>query len=515
MLSRPVDGLAWLAVATIAVVTAVLPPAEATSAAAATRAPVSATTSLTPAQRATVSGLREVNYYPAAEGWGYMWTRFDANQIGSDFARLQALGANTVRVIVPPYAFGYPTVRPDMARHLRTVLNLAASHGLQVQLTLFDWFRAFSDVSGSREWVSSLLSPYRTSDEISIVEVHNELDPSSKAAMVWARKLIPYVKRVMPSAIVTVSSASIPPTEFSTFVSELASALPTVWDYHYYGSARYMYSTLAQIKKIAGSTPLIIGETGMSTINKPAPQALTGDSVALDQAQAAFYRVAFSATKALHLPDPAPWTLYDFAPNAIPPSRTADDARQYDFGLYRANGTAKPAAQVVSAAFHGRYQSSIDGNFAHESWSTGANVTGAWSINGSGSADFAINPDTGKTGGPSASIGSSAGSMTDPPAFYATPVQPVTAGSRWTASALVRGSALTGGTRVALAWYDRSHRLLQQSPSVLLPTGDTPWMSLTATAAAPPNAQSVLVLLESWGNRGTAWFRSVQAGPAS
>ena len=326
---RFIVALAWLLIA--AVLPAVASPAA----------------GLTTTQRATIAGLREVNYYPAANGWSYMWTRFDPTQIDADFARLHTLGANTVRIIVQPDVVGYPTVDPVMASRLRTVGQLAGKHGLHVHLTLFDWWSRYTDIAGSKQWVSSLLAPYKGNTLLSIVEVHNELDATNTAAVAWAKQIIPYVRSVVPQVMVTVSCSGITPAQFSVFVTNLKSAKPSFWDYHYYGTGYWIHSVLQQIKTIAGTTPLIIGETGQTTIGTDGVE-----TAALDQSQADYYQAAFAATKALNLPDVAPWILFDFAPGAIPPGQTADDPRQYGFGLYRADGTPKPSAAVVSEAFH-------------------------------------------------------------------------------------------------------------------------------------------------------------------
>lgn len=456
---------------------------------------------------ATIADLKEINYYPANGGWTYMWTRFHAAEVNRDFARMHALGANTVRIIVQADVFGFPTVKPRMAQRLKTVFALAGKHHLRVHLTLFDWWRDYGDMAGSKRWVYSLLAPYRNDKRLWIVEVRNELDASNGQQVRWARQIIPYVRALLPAAVVTVSCASITPRQFGAFVAKLRSARPTVWDYHYYGSPRFLYATLARVKAIAGSTPLIIGETGQSTSDRG------GDVNALDESQAAYYRIAFAATRALNLPDPSPWILSDFAAGAIPPSRTADDNREYGYGLYRTDGTPKPAARVVSAAFHGHIAATIDGGFGHESIRAGATVAGAWRVNLPDVAEFAVDHVTTRSSAASVRIANSGGSLANPPAWYATPVQPVLPGGRWTASAFVRGHATTGGTRVALAWYDEAHRLLSQSVSAMLPASSSGWTRLTATGAAPQNARSVLVVLESWDNDGTAWFDDVQARP--
>jgi endo-1,4-beta-mannosidase len=292
-----------------------------------------------------VRDLKEVNYYPAAGGWTYMWSRFDPAAIDRDFARIRALGANTVRIIIQPSVFGFPTVRPVMADHLSEVIGLAARHSLWVHLTLFDLWSRYTDIDGSKEWMSSLLSRYRDDPRIAVVELQNEVDPQNPEAVAWVTTMLPYLSTVLPGTLRTVSTASVPPEVFALFTQELKNSPPDFWDYHYYGPPGDVYSVLSCIKALAASRPLFVGETGYSTDGTP------GDQAAQEQAQAAYYQAIFTAAAALGLPTPAPWILNDFSPGAIPPSQTADDPAQYGFGLFQLNGTPKPAAAVVRAAF--------------------------------------------------------------------------------------------------------------------------------------------------------------------
>ena len=294
-----------------------------------------------------VQDLKEVNYFPAADGWTYMWSYFDPMAIDRDFARIHALGANTVRIFIQPSVFGFPTVLPVMANRLSKVIGLAAKHSLRVHLTLFGLWSSFSDIDGSKQWVSSLLSRYRGDQRIAVVELRNEIDPQNSAAVAWVTKMLPYLSTVIPGTLRTVSTATVPPKVFALFTHELKNSPPDFWDYHYYGPAGHAYSRLSWIKALAAPRPLFVGETGYSTDGRPAGQA------AQNQAQAAYYRAIFTAAADLGLPTPAPWTLNDFYPRAIPPGRLADDPSQYGYGLFQLNGTPKPAAAVVSRAFSG------------------------------------------------------------------------------------------------------------------------------------------------------------------
>lgn len=295
-----------------------------------------------------VRDLKEVNYYPAADGWTYMWSRFDPTVIDRDFARIHALRANTVRILIQPAVFGFPTVRPVMANRLSEVIGLAAKHSLRVHLTLFDWWSQYTDIGGSKEWVSSLLSRYRDDPRIAVVELQNEIDPQNREAVAWVTTMLPYLSTVLPGTLRTVSTASVPPEVFALFTLELKSSPPDFWDYHYYGPPGDAYSLLSRVKALAAPRPLFVGETGYST------DAAPGDQAAQEQAQAAYYRAVFNSAAALGLPTPAPWTLNDFSPGGIPPeSQAADEPAQYGYGLFQLNGTPKPAAAVVRRAFSG------------------------------------------------------------------------------------------------------------------------------------------------------------------
>jgi hypothetical protein len=296
----------------------------------------------------SVRDLKEVNYYPAGAGWTYMWSHFDLRVIDRDFARIRALDANTVRIFIQPSVFGFPTLRPVMANRLSEVIGLAGKHSLRVHLTLFDLWSRFTDIKGSKAWVSSLLSRYRDDPRIAVVELHNEINPQDPAAVAWVTRMLPYLSTLMPGTLLTVSTASVPPAAFALFTRELRNSPPSFWDYHYYGPAGDAYSRLSMIKALAAPRPLFVGETGYSTDGTP------GDQAAQEQAQAAYYRAVFTAAAALGLPNPAPWTLNDFYPMGIPPGRMADQPISYGFGLFQVNGVAKPAAAVVWRAFSGR-----------------------------------------------------------------------------------------------------------------------------------------------------------------
>src|SRR2546423_787321 len=79
--------------------------------------------------RSLLAGLKVMNYYPAQNGWTYMWTRWDPAGLDADLNRIASLNANAVRIIIQTWTFGYPAPHPTMQDHLAQMVALAQRHG--------------------------------------------------------------------------------------------------------------------------------------------------------------------------------------------------------------------------------------------------------------------------------------------------------------------------------------------------------------------------------------------------
>jgi hypothetical protein len=285
-----------------------------------------------------------MNYYPAANGWTKMWTNWNPAVLRRDFARIRALGANAVRISVFPNTFGWPGISSRMAARFADTLNIAASEGLGVQLTMFDWWDLYQDIGKSRAWLRAFLSPYASDPEIQLIEIKNEVDPSDMVEVSWVRALLPTLRAVMPRAPSTVSvSSEVGPWGFVQLRQELDRAPLDVADIHFYGNEATAYNYMLAAKRAAGSLPLFVGEIGFSVAGDGAVSPWAADLL-----QAHWFSVVFAAARAAGVATPAPWTLYDFERGAIP---TDPNIRQYYYGLYTATGQALPSVSVVKEAF--------------------------------------------------------------------------------------------------------------------------------------------------------------------
>jgi hypothetical protein len=449
-----------------------------------------------------LSTIRLINYYPSDNAWSYMWTRWNPTEIDGDFAKIAALGANTVRIIVQPWAVGYPTPNPTMVSHLASTVAAAQASGLRVQLTLFDWWSTYSDLTGSTTWANAIVGPYRSNPEIAFIELQNEIDPTNAAAMAWARAELPVVQGLAGSIPVTVSVNG---ANTSTSLTQLKNALrtsqPNFYDVHYYNQPGTAYAELARDKAIAAPRPLLVGETGMSTY----PEAGQSQST-MESLQDEYLRSVEWATHQLGLPDAAPWTFQDYAPGAVPPQEP-NVAFQSGYGLLRVDGSEKPAAVAMQQLYStGSMEALGNGNLTEGS----DGQPDAWTQSDGSAGTFGWDPTTSYAGGGSATLSATGGNSSVVPSFEQTSAAvPTVTGERFVATAWAKGAGVTGTNTIAIAWFGASGNYLGSTSSAVLPTGDPGWTQLTVASAAPAGAAYDEVHLKSEDNTGTVWYSNV------
>jgi hypothetical protein len=443
-----------------------------------------------------VSNLKLANYYPARNAWSLMWTRWRPREINHDMARAATLHANAIRVIAFPYTMGWPEVRRPMESRLRAMLAMASRHGLKVELTLYDHWEQYGDRAQSRQWTQSILRPLRGNETVAFIEVKNEIEPSNSTAMQWLPSQIRQIHRVLPGVPVTVSADG-QLAGLLALKQALGSQAPDFWDLHYYGPSRLAYATFVEARLAVGKRPLIVGETGASTAASVTNAASWTVS---DDFQREWFYVVEAAAAAAGLPPAAPWTLDDFTSRAIPYPHVAD--AQYRYGLFRTNGTPKPAAHVVASAFKGRPPTSRPAAFRRVQGSDLPSMWHQWYPSG----QLSVIRGAGPHGDNAVQFAHTLRQLGGVTSIYTTPVQPVRPHRRWTASVRARGIGSTGANFLSLSWYDANDNWLGNSESRVLKGGSTNWTRLHVQARPPPGAAGVSVYLDSAGNRGRVLF---------
>ena len=463
--------------------------------------------------------LRLLNYYPASHPWSGMWTAYSHTDTVSDFARIAGLGANAVRIIVIPSVMGFAggSVPPADAAHLADMVHVAASDGLSVQLTLFDtetfWdpssqtTRKYADYPGlTKTWLSSLLAPYRTDPHVALAEVENEMNPYDPAQMAWARQVLGWLPGMLPGVPRTASTwGSSDGSREAALIDALGAGLD-VLDGHLYGTPGENAAVLQTMQARALGRPIIVGEAGANSG--------TARSVGGDEAQAKAYSLLLEVTHAYGIADFAPWTLDDLTPAGTPSWLTPAD--QAFYGLFRTDGSAKPAASVVKAMFgqltgtlpplNFASPGNMDGGFENENTGPTAGLTlGSWQEYLPSLAGILATADgQGIAGSRAAEVGHTGTSPDGVASLFQRFVAP-RPGTPVQASAQVHLVSATGCSAMSLAWFSGDSYL----GNVTAPCADNArsgWQPISLTAPVPNGVTEFQLYLQSAGNAGVAFF---------
>ena len=458
--------------------------------------------------------VRSISYFPARGGWTLMWTRFDPAAIDRDFARIALLRANTVRVIVPARVFGYPEPEPAMSARLERVVDLAARHGLRVELTLFDWWHDYADVAGARRWAAALLSPYTGDARIALVELKNELRPQDAGAAEWAAALIPYVRELTQKPVTVSVPALDAARDLRLLRSALGSAQPDFYSAHFYWRTELAAEHLEAARAAASPLPLRVAETGYSTAIPYDIVPGVPESPSAREAQQAYYLRSLAAVaRRLGLPPIGPWVLSDFAPDAIPSDDPGvhGNPREYRFGLFRVSGEAKPAAAALRTIFSGGDSQDFNNGFEQAVRGEGGeSVPALWRIRAARGAAFRRDAQVARSGRASARIEGRAAATRTGRRLHDRSARSGSASGRPLHAHRIRARGLALRRDSCRAALVRRRRTGAGRRAVApLRCGTSAWQRLRVSGSAPSGAAYVGLYLRAGRTVGPAWFDDV------
>jgi len=295
--------------------------------------------------------LKGVNYYPQQRPWMDMWTAWDGQQIERELrlARDQ-LGINAVRVLVPynlsDKDSGAGVVTAELLGRMHELTQIAGSLDLRLIVTLFDFYEDFpasGSVAEQRNfaYLRTLIGNFTGDDRIIAWDLHNEPDQYAPwkdgyapQVLTWLGRMADEVHRLAPNHLVTVGMGQ---------YDNLLAAGPDgrrVIDYsdvisvHSYNAA----DVARQLDEVRGQTtkPILLEEFGWPTGITCLTRSYNEDS------QAQVYRDTLAAARD-RVAGVFAWNLRDYDSGPIKHWGSREDY----FGLYRADGSLKPAAQEL------------------------------------------------------------------------------------------------------------------------------------------------------------------------
>jgi hypothetical protein len=296
--------------------------------------------------------IKGVNYYPQWRPWDAMWTGWDGPQVERELRQARdQLGINVVRVMLP-YNFtdtrdGEGKVTPKLIARLREMAQIAGSLDMRLIVTLFDFYESFPDRGTNTEaenlaYLRALIPSFADDDRILAWDVHNEPDNyllwtngGAQKVLAWLGRMADAIHTLAPHQLVTVgmgqaSSLWLPGPDGRRVIDY--SDLVSMHTYDAGAVARDLDQLRAQTTK-----PIVIEEFGWPT----GPACMVNYS---ETTQVRLYQAVLSAAKD-RTAGVVAWTLRDY--DAGPTDRW--DTREEHFGLYRPDGSLKPAADLIRA----------------------------------------------------------------------------------------------------------------------------------------------------------------------
>ncbi len=291
--------------------------------------------------------LKGANYYPQWRPWADMWSEWDGPQIARELRQARDdLGLNALRVMVP-YNFsgkkgGGGKLAPELVARLRELLQIAGSLDMRLIVTLFDFDHDFPAAGSAGEardlaYLRELVPQFADDERIAMWDVHNEPDQyeawrggNAAEVLSWLGRMADAVHALAPRQLVTVGMSLHPNLWLAGPDGRRVIDYSDVVSVHNYDAA----TAARQLDEVRAHTakPIVVEEFGWPTGPACVENYTEDTQLALFRAEMAAVRGRASGAFA--------WVLRDF--DAGPTFRW--DSREEHFGLYRPDGSLKPAA---------------------------------------------------------------------------------------------------------------------------------------------------------------------------
>jgi hypothetical protein len=313
--------------------------------------------------------LKGTNYWLSDAPFSGTWASWNGPKVYEELKRAQALGVNVIRVGIPFDHGDTMDVVWDndkemgkvsiwIQRQMTQVLQIASTLGMKVIFTLFEWYDE-QPSQGSREerpniaYLQGVVQPFANDDRVLAWDIRNEPDNYDRwmggdpdRVIEWMDRMAANVRHLDQKHPVTVGMGDY--RNFWLKDKRGRSVLDFIDFVSIHSYDAHALPTQVEALRAITNKPLIVEEMGWPTSpgDQPAPKGATYD----ESTQSYFYTEMLDEAKKLDIAGVVQWTLIDFVP------RTTAKVENFEehFGLFRLDGSAKPAAEIFKTGFTGR-----------------------------------------------------------------------------------------------------------------------------------------------------------------
>jgi Cellulase (glycosyl hydrolase family 5) len=305
--------------------------------------------------------LKGTNYWLSAAPFADTWAEWNGPHVLAELARARDLGVNTVRIGLPydneetfDVVWGtdesMTTVSPWIKSQMTQLLQIASGYGMKVIFILFDWYDDHPPLGTPQErsnfaYLDGIVGAFAHDDRVLAWDLSNEPDVYEewKAGrqsdyIDWLRRMAVRVRQLDPRHPVTVGVGDYRSLWYEADNGDTILDISDFVSFHCYDAGN-LASQVAEIKTRTAK-PILLGEMGWptSTGGEPPRPGATFDEPTQDY----LYTTMLAQAKTARIGGVLQWTLFDFDESK---AHLVVGFERY-FGLFRRDGTPKPAAAI-------------------------------------------------------------------------------------------------------------------------------------------------------------------------
>jgi hypothetical protein len=288
--------------------------------------------------------IRGVNYYPPQAPWRHFLIDSTPDEFTHDLNLIQSAGLNAIRIFLwygGLFACPGSGIVPNVAAFARldSLFHAAAEHGLRVLVTLNDLPDLFqhplyTEADLPAVQTDFIVMRYLNEPAILAWDLRNEGDidyirgyAHRSDVSAWLDRMSVDVRAHDPNHLITAgweedSGVTVEDVDFVSF--------------HHWTTADALHSRVVALRAVT-KKPIVVEEIGYSA-------ATAGETN-----QADYLKDALQTAEADQVGGWIVWQAFDTLPQwaCNPPDCPGADSAEYHFGLWRTDGSPKPAAQAV------------------------------------------------------------------------------------------------------------------------------------------------------------------------